>query len=74
MSDMISVPREQWLELVLKEHSPSVTDIGDQRDPWFVVVCSCGNPGYKQAKEAGKSNLYARHLMDVLVKNGLVII
>lgn len=72
MSDYISVPREEWLQYILNKHRPFQTDIGDQRDPYPVTVCSClGSDSYKKAKAIGYADIgtyYAKHLQEILEK------
>lgn len=63
----IRVPQETWREYLLNRHLPAIVDIGDQRDPILVIVCSCGIPGRNEAKGRG-SNLYSKHLIEVFEK------
>ena len=60
----IVVSAEEWLEYILTKHKATIRDIGDQRDPQNVIVCSCKilTATWKNYTEP----LYAKHLKDVL--------
>jgi len=74
-SKVVEVSYDRWLDLTLKAHSPTRVNIGDQWDEELVTVCSCGNPGYNEAKkDLAPYKLYTTHLISILAANSLIII
>jgi hypothetical protein len=60
----INVPQEAWLTYLFKIHSPKIVDIGDQREPWRVIVCTCST--YPISKEWREEYAYQKHFLKIL--------
>jgi hypothetical protein len=64
---MINVPQENWLTYLFKTHSPVIRDIGDQRDPYHVIICACVVHDYPLPKYWREEEYaYQKHFLEVL--------
>jgi len=69
---MINVPQEAWLTYLFKMHSPHIRDIGDQRDPYNIIICSCDPYVHPIPKEWKEPYAYQKHFLDILEKEYFV--
>ena len=61
----MQIDAAEYLEIILKQHSPRVQDIGDQRDPYNVIACTCMD--WKDVKkDYSQPNQYSKHLVEIL--------
>lgn len=65
---MINVPQDAWLTYLFKMHSPVIKDIGDQRDPYHIIVCLCVALVYPITKEWKEPYAYQKHFLEILEK------
>lgn len=71
---MKSLTNKEWLQTILfPKHRPRIMDIGDQRDPLNVIICTC-NPYPKRndpswPKDDAFSGWYQNHLVEVIEKD-----
>jgi hypothetical protein len=65
---MINVPQDSWLTYLFKTHSPVIKDIGDQRDPYNIIICYCVKNIYPIAKEWEEPHAYQKHFLEILQK------